>query len=147
MRNDRLRTELLLAAVVSSVLVLAVWAAIGPAAAHGVAAASIVLTSIVFHRRLRGAVAVSPSAGAMRRAAIMPFVVGVAALVVLGIVIEAVIWLRSPPRGPSGGIGSVSAGVSEALVETVLGLCLVCLLAAGARAIFGGRGRSGRKPQ
>jgi hypothetical protein len=113
---------------------------LGPAAALGVAALVVVGASAVFHRRLR----VDRAYGggdtpARRRAALMPVLLLGAAFAVLYAVgaVAAIVWGIS--ASGSGGIGSVSAGISEAIVETVLAGIVAALVAGSVWAFSSGR--------
>lgn len=99
-------------------------------AALGGAALLVVVVSAVYHRRLRVRAAHGEDARVTRRAVLTPLAVMVVAFATMWVFgfVASVFMLFTADVG--GGIGSVSAGISEALVETVL-MAIVAALAAG----------------
>jgi len=106
---------------------------LGPGTALAALAILIVVASAVFHHRLR----LADEAG--RRIAALPYVLFAAAVVAL-FAIGAALTSWSIGATGSGGIGSVSAGLSEALVETML-VAVVVVTAVVVISTFGRRRR------
>ena len=106
---------------------------LGPGTALAALAILIVVASAVFHHRLR----LADEAG--RRIAALPYVLFAAAVVAL-FAIGTVLTFWTTRASGSGGIGSVSAGLSEALVETML-VAVVVVTAVVVISTFGRRPR------
>ena len=120
------------AAIGAALVVQFLAEAVGPGAALAAAAALIVVASAVFQRRLRlHGRQRGTSALLLRRAALLPALLLIGAFAALSLVGAAAALFSGIAATGSGGIGSVSAGLSEAIVEIMLAGIVVTLVAAG----------------
>jgi hypothetical protein len=95
-------------------------------------AIAVVAASFVYHRRGREAPVAVRLLPLLASAAVL-----LGLMVVGGAAMFAALW--AVPATGSGGIGSVSAGISEAIVETVLGAVVVLIALACVRTLGAGR--------